>query len=321
LHFRGNLVRILDSEEEGEVSKFPETLQSLDLFVKSHVHFSHLLPAQLESLTYGCHSVTSGTIRDWSDLRRLSLKTLFLTVCGNFDVQEALLLPRTLKTLVLSYISVPNTPEWSIRVLEALPQSLTHLRGVFPYSMPISVIKCLPPTLLWDGNEDIDPEGLAMMPAKTKSLILSPNCEISKISCFPPNLESLSMHMLNDSVASMLPHSLKRLNIRNHKVCLEETQINLLPRNLENLIVNTGTGVPIDRMESFKQLPASLTFLRMLKLSNPRFDESIPILTLESSQWLPRSLSILDISPLDHFVPGWLNGLPKTIKSMSFECR
>jgi hypothetical protein len=221
----------------------------------------------------------------------------------------------------LSGISSDITPEWSIRVLQALPKNLTRLYGVFPDPMPISVIKCLPPTLIWNATESVDPEGLVLMPPKTQSVTLSSNAEISKISGFPPNLQALSASMLNDSVASMLPHTLKRLNIHGRKFCLEETQIRVLPRNLISLSVFTEVGVPVDRMESFKQLPALLTSLKLAKRSKLLPEESLPIPSLESSQWLPRGLTHLELYPLDHFTPSWLDGLPKTLRSMAFECR
>jgi hypothetical protein len=322
LQFRGNILQIEDPGEAAGDAKFPETLQSLQLFVKIHVHFSHLLPQQLETLMYSCQSdQQSVCIRDWSDLQRLSLKELSLTVFGSFDVQEALQLPRTLKSISLSFIHGKITPEWSIRVIEALPQNVTSLRGVFPDSMPISVIKCLPSTLVWDGTEKIDPEGLAIMPLNTQSVYLRPNADLSKISCFPPNLQALSIHTLNDSLASMLPSTLTRLSIQSHQLCLEETQIRCLPRNLKYLIINTETGTQIDKMESFKQLPASLMHLRVTKRSTRTSGDFMLIPTSESSQWLPHSLTCLDLYPLEHLTPCWIDGLPKTLRSIALECR
>jgi hypothetical protein len=302
--------------EEGEDFKFPENLQSLELFTNKHVHFSHLLPSQLEKLTYTSGSATSCTIRNWIDLSRLPLKHLKLSVSGSFDAKIAAQLPRSLTSIVLRNISSDITPKWTIGMLKALPRNLVHLRGIFPDPLPASVIRWLPPTLLWSGMEDIDPSGLAIMPPNTLAVRMATQDGIERISGFPPNLHTLEIRRLTDSVASMLPRpALKNLRISGS---LKISQIFLLPRNLETLSVMGEFGKPIE-MNALKGLPERLVSLRMVR-GGSSGHQPIKMSSPDSSQWFPRTLTHLEIGPIDVLTPEWLYGLPKTLTLLNLKC-
>ncbi len=125
---------------------------------------------------------------------------------------------------------------------------------------------------------------------------------IQDLTCLPPNLEYLSIGLLDSFNLTNLPNGLKVLSINNN---IEEFNLEYLPASLEELsIINDD----YDFKTNLNSLPRNLK-----KLSISRDDNDNQECSISN---LPESLEILELT---HIYPDSLRNLPKGLKKLSIE--
>jgi hypothetical protein len=298
-------------------AKFPETLRSVDFATRSRESLIHLLPRKLEELDYFIIGAPSDHRSDWNALSELELKHLSLVPCGFFDVEDARLLPRTLVSLILESQTTINTPEWTSRILPALPQKLKLLLGVWPEYITADLAKLIPRTLEWNCHTIVNDEAVSLMPQNSPKLNLNPSASHDTIQSFPSLLSDLIVSRVDERLISLFPKTLKMLTIREGNFTLEGRHFELLPENLETIRYNSANhSSPIDRLESLRILPRQLRQLTLVPSRSivQRFSNFVALSTPhESSLWLPPQLVYLQLGCIESPSAQWFANLPSTL--------
>jgi Leucine-rich repeat (LRR) protein len=276
-------------------------------------------------------SVTSITLEVARQLRLEGILALppNLEVLNISDVDLTVLaleaLPRTLKTLDLSFLSV--FPSESI---SKLPPGLKSLKLVRDYSITAGAIKQLPRTLTelhqsenyrmsdlaaanlppgltfldWNGTKDLSPEAIEILPRSLKTLLLDRYTNVI------------------NPVIHNLPPGLTKLSLANNKD-IDDESAEKLPRSLTWLHLPSNT---ILSTAGIRNLPHMLTYLDLL--SNNAFDDStvaaLPrglkclklgstLITTDSTALLPRGLESLYLPKIDTWVDCGIEHLPRTL--------
>jgi hypothetical protein len=297
-------------------SKFPDNLTSVTVTARNWLVPLEALPSHLEHLEI--HDDSRGVnIDNWSGLARLkNLKFLECPVNGLFDVEKALMIPRSVESLKLPHIKNDPTAEWSIGILKALPQNIRQLDGIWPDKITAAIAQSMPRTLSRISNLRVLPEAVSFLPDACHEFELLPNGEDphSLISAFPSKLSSLYLTRLSPSLAEKFPTHLKSIVILSTDEMLSTEVLQNLPRNLTSLQQFASFPEHSDLDQVFKALPPSLIELavppaRMFNLLAPS----------SSSRYLPRTLKTIEMGCLDFSnsnMAEWILGLPKTLECM-----
>jgi hypothetical protein len=308
-----------------ECPKFPLGLKELIL------RTSGQLPNLFRSLPTGCQKVvirssdilhTDANISDeeWTALSQIELNHLDCSAPENFDAQHAQRLPKTLQSLSLR-MNRPFREDWSCSVLQALPQKLKYLYGVWGRVITVAIAQAMPRSLEMTLQEAIDPEAVAYLPYNILGVRLAEDCDLGLIRSFPSRLAHLRTPDLPNSIASILPHGLNGLTLEHNEAKLTQAIIGLLPTNLLSLRINSASRGPFDRWEDLEALPKGLNSLRLVsQYSKERRNDLVRLPTAShTSQCLPRTLKNLSLGCLD--IPpsafsDWIGGLPTNLQTL-----
>jgi hypothetical protein len=234
---------------------------------------------------------------------------------GAFEIEDALLLPRSLEELFLSSITVGND-KWRLGILNALPPNLKRLEGIWEPFVSSQWIQNVPKTL--ETIEDIKfaPNDVQYLPESFTELALDDD-NLDVISAFPPNLKTLDLYFLPDSIIEKLPNQLRSLSVAG--ITWSGEIVSKLPRDLTTISTYWAT-VSIGAVEPlFKALSATLTSLQAYPAGLPPADEKLIVgvpTPSQSSLLLPRSMKHLEIGTLgflENTMAEWILGLPKRL--------
>jgi hypothetical protein len=278
-----------------------------------------LLPTDIEhvqvySMEYGAPMI----LTDWNVIGELEkLKTLGTCVRGPFDVEEARLIPRTVQTLLLHSFQVPPNTDWCTRILEALPQNLTRLEGVWPGRISADRAQSLP-KLLEMVETTVSYEAVPRLPKNFKALEISGfdfDPEFDASMTFPASLIRLSIPKLSVTLADKLPNGLQIMTIG--EILLTPQTLEKLPKNLTSLFIDDALCEVQELEPLLKSLPPNLTSLCMPQLcllGGARVATQAPP---GSSRIISRRMRKLELPNLDFpNLSEWILGLPTTLKRL-----
>jgi hypothetical protein len=300
--------------------RFPSTLQSLELQWGTYEWPNlQLLPPGI------CHISVNPFFRqvdtvshiddDWTTISTFSnLKSLRIPFNDDFDVPEALLIPRSLERL--DFDAMEDLPEeaWYLRVMDALPPNLTWLGWKWPEPITTPIAQKIPRKNRILGAS-VESEAVSYLPDSLIELFVEEG-DYSVISRLPSNLKTL---WLRDSCLSLLekmPRSLETLSLE-EGARLSSEQISKIPRDLRSLIIGHGFE-PTDDIELFfRELPPNLMSLDVFP-EEADCDHRIPLPSPpSSSQYLPRCMNFLKAGFLgfaaEDAMSSWVLGLPSRL--------
>jgi hypothetical protein len=249
---------------------------------------------------------------DWStfppNLTKLNLS------CIHVGPSQVLRLPRG-----LVHLELPNAFDVSDGILPALYEALPPTLTSFPYVLAPSLNEvtaaALPRQIVGTIHTHVSHQALHLLPQGVTSvgIIDFSKEDLLEIQGFPSSLADISLSLLDERTAKLLPPRLKSLAIE--IVVFTPSMLISMPPKMTELI--TVYGCPFKSAEDWKLLHRDLERLDTVP-SAYRHDLGIPIPTIctESSSWLPNRIVELTLGRLEIQHAEWFDHLPGTIETL-----
>jgi hypothetical protein len=316
-------------------SRFPPNLVSLIIMPRwnpstgfSWPKIFHLLPPCIERLKIISDSEMMN-LDDWTALSTLtSLKVLSFGMDRNdvFDAEQAQLIPRSVEELNISYRDGDGmSPEWLVRVLQALPKTLRIMEGFWidDDHLTREIAQNLPRTLEKAESVAFPLEFVNFLPDSLTTLRIGEIGFAPKLK-FPLNLRKLSIVELPLEMIEKLPKHLESLEMFEGPAIEGKFYLEQLPRSLTKFS-SWQSGKPIDGVvKMLRYLPPKLTTLEVRPMPNFR-GRVHPVSTpTKSSLLVSRSMKTLALGCLDFSnsnMAEWVLGLPDTLTSLDLFIR
>jgi hypothetical protein len=293
-------------------AEFPRNLTSFDLSsdCEHSLLFSKLPPTLLNlrlNLKKGLELED-----DWSKFPP-NLTSLNLS-CLKVRPPQILRLPRGLLHLKLPY-SQDTKQDVALAIYQALPPTLPRFPNALVEELNEVTAAALPRKIGGIIHAQVSCRAAHLLPQGVTSISIL-DCtkeELNEIQGFPSSLTDLSMSLLDERTANLLPPPLLSLAVTD--VAFTPSMLISMPPKMTELI--TVYGCPFNSAEEWKLLGRDLKRLDTApSIYNDRLGTPISVTCPESSSWLPNRLVFLTIGRLDIKHAEWFSHLPSTLETL-----
>jgi hypothetical protein len=305
---------------ESTAFRFPDTLTWAQIRVnemKDWPKLIHLFPLGMEHLSISGYA--SATLTDhWTAISKFkSLRFLQLPIYFCIELEQAQLIPRSLEKLFLENMNVSGLSEESLlEILQALPQNLREVVGIWPMDISIPIAKHMPRTLEYGNLSIMLPEVVSFLPDSLTELMIRIG-DYSCIASLPKRLQSLHLDGSICPLIDKLPLGLTSLTVNDE--ILNPEIASKLPPNL-TMWSSSHLSKPIENIEDvFKALPATMTSLDARPVRWSPADAIRVPTSSTSSLHLPRHMKKLQLDFLDFSssnLSEWVLGMPSNLKEL-----